>query len=125
MGNVRVLVVDDQAPFRLAASALVGMMSGFELVGAVDSGEEAVTAAVTLRPDLILMDVTLGGISGPEATRRITSYPGMADVRVLLVSTYDASDVADDISACGAAGFLSKASFDGDALREAWLGLEQ
>jgi DNA-binding NarL/FixJ family response regulator len=120
MGTVRVLVVDDQAPFRQAASAVVAAVEDFELVGTADSGEAAVDAVVTHRPDLVVMDVGLPGISGLEATRRITTDPSTAGTQVLLVSTYDAADLDDDVSACGAGGFLSKASFDPDHLRAAW-----
>ena len=124
MGRVRVLVVDDQAPFRQAASAVVAAVEGFELIGTADSGEAAVAAAMDHHPDLVVMDVSLPGISGLEATRRITSNPPTAGTRVLLVSTYDAADF-DDVSACGAGGFLSKTSFDPDHLRSAWQALRR
>src|SRR3954469_5351441 len=59
--SVRVLVVDDQDPFRLAAVAVVAAAPGFELVGSVTSGEASVEAVVALRADLVLMDVNLQG----------------------------------------------------------------
>jgi DNA-binding NarL/FixJ family response regulator len=68
---VRVLIVNDQAPFRRAAEQVVEATDGFEVAGEVTTGEAAVAAAQALRPDLILMDVHLPGIDGPEATRRI------------------------------------------------------
>ena len=120
MGKVRVLVVDDQAPFRRAAGAVVSAVENFELIGTVDSGEAAVEAAIAHHPDLVLMDVSLPGISGVEAARRITADPRTVGTRVLLVSTYDIHDLDDDISVCGASGFVSKASFDPDRLRAAW-----
>ena len=123
MSKVRVLVVDDQAPFRRAASAVVYAVEDFELIGTVDSGEAAVEAAVVHHPDLVLMDVSLPGISGLEAARRITTDPQTAGTRVLLVSTYEADDLDDDMSTSGAGGFLSKASFDADRLRAAWQDL--
>ncbi|MGY1694755.1 MULTISPECIES: response regulator [unclassified Geodermatophilus] len=119
MAKVRVLVVDDQEPFRRAAGAVVSAVEEFELVGAVDSGEAAVDAVAATHPDLVVMDVSLPGISGLEATRRITTGPHTAGTRVLLVSTYDVQDL-DDVSACGAGGFLSKVSLDPDRLRAAW-----
>ena len=61
---VRVLVADDQPPFRKAARAVLAAMTDFELVGEVTSGEEAVLAASTLEVDLILMDVHMSGIGG-------------------------------------------------------------
>ena len=87
MGVVRVLVVDDQEPFRNAMAAVVEVTDGFEVVGAVASGEESLVAAEELRPDLVLMDVNLPGVDGLEATRLIRAR---ADAPVvLLLSTYD------------------------------------
>ena len=68
--HVRVLVVDDQRPFRVAASAVLRRTPGFELVGEAASGEEAVEQVAALAPDLVLMDITMPGIGGVEATRR-------------------------------------------------------
>ena len=87
VGVVRVLVVDDQEPFRNAMAAVVEVTDGFEVVGAVASGEESLVAAEDLRPDLVLMDVNLPGVDGLEATRLIRAR---ADAPiVLLLSTYD------------------------------------
>jgi len=82
---VSVLIVDDQAPFRRAAAAVVGVTKGFQVVGEAGSGEEALELAATLSPQMVLMDINMGGISGIEATRRITtSSPGTV---VVLPST--------------------------------------
>ena len=67
---VSVLVVDDQAPFRLAARAVLRRTEGFELVGEAADGEEALARARELRPALVLMDINMPGMSGIEATRR-------------------------------------------------------
>src|SRR5207237_9793567 len=83
--TIRVLIVDDQEPFREAARMVVDVTDDFEVVGEAESGEAGVTAARELRPDLVLMDVNLGDIDGTEATRRI--LPEMPDTVVFLVST--------------------------------------
>ena len=70
---VPVLIVDDQAPFRRAAHAVITATDGFTVVGEAESGEEAVEMADALEPGLVLMDINLPGINGIEATRRITS----------------------------------------------------
>lgn len=106
---VRVLIVDDQEPFRRAAAAVVEATPGFELVGEVGTGEESLGAAEQLRPDLVLMDVVLPGIDGPEATRRMVAADPQA--RVLLLSTYDAEDYGPRVAECGAIAFVSKAGF--------------
>ena len=123
---VRVLVVDDQAPFRIAARAVVRATAGFEVVGEAKSGEEAVDQAGAVSPDLVLMDINMEGIGGIEATRRITEqHP---EVRVVLLSTYDAEDLPDDARHCGAAAYVHKEEFGPDVLEkvgsdEAGLGL--
>ncbi len=66
-----VLVVDDQAPFRLAARAVLRRTEGFELVGEAENGVEALTIANELHPDLVLMDINMPEMGGIEATRQI------------------------------------------------------
>ena len=116
MADVRVLVVDAQEPFRRAIAAVVSETDGFVVVGSTASGEESLTAAVRLHPDLVLMDVNLPGIDGIEATRRMTldTSPPI----VVLLSTYDQDDI--DISGCGAASYVAKAAFGSDVLTDAW-----
>jgi two-component system, NarL family, invasion response regulator UvrY len=115
---VRVLVVDDQAPFRVAAKAVVRATPGFEVVGEAKSGEEAVEVAGEVSPQLVLMDINMEGIGGIEATRRITEqHP---DVRVVLLSTYDAEDLPDDARHCGAAAYVHKEEFGPDVLENVW-----
>src|SRR3954447_23920838 len=112
----RVLVVDDQDPFRAAMSAVVEETDGFVVLGAVASGEESVAAAADLGPDLVLMDVNLPGIDGIEAARRI-SERAAAPV-VVLLSTYDEDDF--DLSGCGAAAYISKSALSPARLMEVW-----
>src|SRR3954454_6719940 len=85
--EVRVLIVDDQEPFRRAMGAVVEETEGFVVVGTAASGEESLALAAELRPQLVLMDVNLPGIDGIEATRRLTA--GTDQPVVVLLSTYD------------------------------------
>jgi DNA-binding NarL/FixJ family response regulator len=118
MRTVRVLVVDDQDPFRRAMAAVVAETDGFEVVGEASSGEESVESAAALLPDLVLMDVHLPGIDGVEATRRLLA--AAAPPVVLLLSTYD-EDAGDQFLArSGAAGYLTKSAFGPDRLEAAW-----
>ncbi|MEP6625806.1 MAG: response regulator transcription factor [Acidimicrobiia bacterium] len=107
---VSVLIVDDQIPFRRAARMVVTVTPGFEVVGEAMTGEEAVDQFEALNPGLVLMDINLPGISGIEATRRITeSHP---DAVVLLLSTYRADDLPEDAGSCGAVGYVNKEQFE-------------
>ena len=121
MTLIRVVVADDQVPFRKAARAVLETMSEFELVGEAASGEEAVEAVSTLDPDLVIMDVHMEGIGGLEATRRITSERPKA--AVVLVSSYRADDLADAVAESGAVAFLPKAQFGAGALTDLWSSL--
>jgi DNA-binding NarL/FixJ family response regulator len=115
---VRVLIVDDVAPFRRVARTVLDVSDGFEAVGEAGSGEEAVLAAGLLRPDLVLMDVNLPGIDGLEATRQIRSQSCPPPV-VLLLSTWD-SDGGMGAEQCGAADYIPKSRFGPEALARAW-----
>jgi DNA-binding NarL/FixJ family response regulator len=113
-----VLVVDDQAPFRSAAKAVLRRMEGFELAGEAANGLEAIDLVDKLRPALVLMDINMPEMSGIEAARRITSvHP---DVVVILCSTYDVSDLPSGVAASGAAAYVNKEQLAADTLRRLW-----
>ena len=116
--SVRVLIVDDQAPFRLAARAVVRTTPGFETVAEAESGERAVELAAELAPDLVLMDINMDGINGIEAIHRITAArPGTLAV---LLSTYRVEDLPADARSCGAAAYVHKEDFGPQVLRTLW-----
>ena len=118
MNEVRVLVVDDQEPFRRAMGAVVEETDGFVVVGSAGSGEESITAAAALRPHLVLMDIHLPGIDGIEASRRLTSAGDGEPPVVVLLSTYDEDQF--DLSGSGATAYVAKAALDPDRLLEIW-----
>ena len=113
---VGVLIVDDQAPFRRAARAVVTATPGFEVIGEAESGEDAVELAQDLHPAVVLMDINLPGINGIEATRRITeAQPGVV---TLLLSTYQQEDLPAGANDCGAAAYVNKEEFGPAVLLE-------
>jgi DNA-binding NarL/FixJ family response regulator len=116
--SVRVMVVDDQPSFRRAARALIDTTSGFELVGGVDCGAEALRRADELRPDLVLMDVFMPGMDGFEAARRLTgAHPGCV---VVLVSLEDVEDLPALVGSSGAVALVRKQDLKPALLRQLW-----
>ena len=118
MTVVRVLLVDDQAPYLRAMKAVVEETDGFEVVGEAASAEEAIRSAAQSLPDVVLMDVNLPGIDGVEATRRLRRR--QSPPLVLLLSTYDEDAGALFVAECGAAAYVTKSAFGPDRLREVW-----
>ena len=118
---MRVLVVDDQRPFRAAASAVLRRMPDFTLVGEAETGEDGVRAAAELRPDLVLMDVRLPGIDGIAAAGRIHAETPASVV--VLCSSYAREDLSISLEEPGVAGYLHKEELHGPALRELWAKL--
>ncbi len=117
---VRVLIVDDQAPFRSVAAALVRRVRGWAVSGEAETGEDAVRLAVQLTPDVVLMDINLPGITGIEATRRIVAAaPATA---VVLVSTYALDDLPEEARRCGAIGYVRKDDLTPRLLRDLLAG---
>jgi two-component system invasion response regulator UvrY len=116
--TVPVLVVDDQAPFRSAAKAVLRRMDGFELIGEAASGPEAIILADDLHPALVLMDINMPEMSGIEATRHIVSaHP---EVVVILCSTYEFGDLPPEAATSGARAYFNKEQLGADALRQLW-----
>lgn len=106
---VRVLTVDDQELVRTALRAML-RRTEVDVVGEAADGERAVDAAFALRPDVILMDVRMPGMTGVEATRRILDgwpHPGPRP-RVLMLTTFDLDEYVHAALRAGASGFLLK-----------------
>lgn len=105
---IRVLIVDDHAIVRTGLSQLLGTADDIELVGAASDGAEAVTMAAELRPDVVLMDLSMPGIDGITATGQIVAaHPG---AHVLVLTSFsDQSRILDALQA-GAEGYLLKHS---------------
>lgn len=105
-GVIRVLVADDQATVRDGLVTILSLLADVEVVAAVGDGEEAVAAAVRLRPDVALMDLRMPVVDGVEATRRIgAAAPGTA---VLVLTTYADDESIFAALRAGARGYLTK-----------------
>lgn len=115
---VRVLIVDDQLPFRNAARGVVDRLAGYEVVGEAESGEEALVLAAELAPDLVLMDINMGEMDGIEATGHIIGRDPA--VMVVLLSTYDLDDLPSEARTSGASAYVPKDDFGGRGIRALW-----
>jgi DNA-binding NarL/FixJ family response regulator len=103
---IRILVVDDHRAIREGLQAVLKMRADFQVVGEAENGIQAVEQAGWTRPDVILMDVSMPGMDGIEATRLITRlYPA---IKVLVLSVTDSADQAIHARQAGATGCLDK-----------------
>ncbi|QES10445.1 DNA-binding response regulator [Streptomyces venezuelae] len=125
---IRVLLADDQSLVRAGFRALLDAQPDIEVAGEAADGEEALEQVRALRPDVVLMDIRMPRLDGLEATRRITDDPGLTDVRVVMLTTFELDEYVFEAIRAGASGFLVKdtepeellravrAVVDGDAL---------
>jgi two-component system, NarL family, invasion response regulator UvrY len=118
--DISVMVVDDQAPFRAAARAVIERTDGFRWAGDAESAEQALALLVERAPAMVVMDVHLGPVDGIEATRRILAAE--PSTVVLLCSGHDRSDLPDGARTSGAAAYVDKADLSGAVLRAVWEG---
>jgi len=115
---VRVLTVDDQPLFRDAARAVIAATPGFEALAEVASGEDALALIERLRPDFVLLDISLPGIDGLETSRRLTATSDAP--LVVLISADDDPVLRDSARDYGAAGFISKQELRPGLLLALW-----
>src|SRR5258708_38969276 len=112
--SVRVLVVDDYDPWRRFVCALLQEQPGFSVVGDAADGLEAVQKAQDLRPDLILLDISLPTLNGIEAARRIHEL--VPNSKILFVSANRSCDITEEALRTGARGYVVKAEATKDIL---------
>ena len=105
---IRVVLADDQALVRAGFRSLLDARDDIDVVGEAADGHEAVALARQHRPDVVLMDIRMPGLDGLDATRQITSDPGLAAVRVVILTTFGLDEYLFDALRYGASGFLVK-----------------
>lgn len=112
--QLRVLIVDDHEEFRRATRRLLSD-EGYEVVGEADGVASGFAAAVTLRPDVVLLDISLADGSGLDLAARLAALAAPRP-QVVLTSSRDAGELAPAVAASGAVGFLPKATLTPAAL---------
>lgn len=106
--TIRIVVADDHGVVRDGLSAVLSTLEGYELVGTAATGDEAVRAAVTLGPDVMVLDIQMPGRTGIEAAREIRRVA--PDVAVLMLTMYDDDESVFAAIRAGALGYVLKGS---------------
>jgi two-component system, NarL family, nitrate/nitrite response regulator NarL len=104
--SIRVLVADDHPLFRKGVASLLSEEPGFEVIGEASNGQEAIEKARDLMPDVILMDVSMPGVNGLEATQRIKQE--IPYVRIVILTVSDEDQNLFEAIKHGAQGYLLK-----------------
>jgi DNA-binding NarL/FixJ family response regulator len=116
--TIRVLLADDQVLIRSGFAALVNSADDLEVVGEAGDGADAVRQAGALLPDVVLMDIRMPGLDGLSAARQIAASPGLSQVRIIVLTTFEADEYVVEALRSGASGFLGK-SVEPDELLDA------
>jgi DNA-binding NarL/FixJ family response regulator len=111
----RVLVVDDHAVLRRGIQSIVRAWPGWEIAGEAGSGEEAVRLNSQLKPDIILMDISMPGMGGLEATKIICQQ--QRDAKILLLTLHDSIEWVRTAFQAGARGYLLKSDTEAELMR--------
>lgn len=106
MSKIKVLLVDDHALILEGISSMLKNIEDIQIVGKVDSGEEAINAAQELKPDIILMDIMMRGMTGIEATRWIKEHD--SKINIILLSAEVSQDYISMSVKVGVSGYLPK-----------------
>ncbi len=114
--TISVAVADDQALVRAGFCGIIAATHGLAVVGEAANGAEAVAAAKSAKPDVLLMDVRMPVLDGIAATRQITSAAESAGVRVIILTTFDLDEYVFGALRAGASGFLLKDTLPEDLI---------
>lgn len=112
MNKIRVLLADDHAILRTGLMHLLGEKDGIEVVGEAENGREAVQKAQELKPDIVLMDISMPVMNGMDATREIKKRD--REIKVLVLTVHDNEEYISQAFQAGAAGYVLKKAADSD-----------
>lgn len=114
---IRLLLADDQALVRAGFRALLNAQDDMQVIGEAADGDEAVRLVARLTPDVVLMDIRMPHCDGLEATRRIVADARLAQVKIIILTTFDLDEYIFEALRVGASGFLVKDSEPIDLIR--------
>ena len=114
---IRVVLADDQALLRAGLRVLLDAEDDLEVVGEAEDGVEAIAVVRRLRPDVVVMDIRMPDLDGLAATREIVADPELAEVHVVVLTTFDHDEYVFEAIRAGATGFLLKDTEPADLLR--------
>jgi two-component system, NarL family, response regulator NreC len=121
--SIRILIADDHGVLRAGLRALLSAEPDLEVVGEAADGHEILSLASELRPEVVLLDISMPGLSGIEVTRRLKEI--LPDVRVLILTFHEDESLLQEAIRAGAAGYIVKRAAESeliDAIRAVWRG---
>jgi two-component system response regulator NreC len=113
-GKLRIMLADDHSVVRNGLRAIISSEKDMELVGEVEDGSEVVEKAREVQPDVILMDITMPGLGGLEATRLVKA--AMPEVKVLILTIHESEECLYHALNIGADGYLTKAAHESELI---------
>ena len=105
-GTIRVLIADDHPLMRKGLADILNGVEGIEVVGAAEDGAAAIALAYAVRPDIVLMDISMPGMDGIEATEKLVEMESTA--RVVMLTSYSEREKITQALAAGAVSYLTK-----------------
>ena len=111
---VRILIVDDHGVLRAGLRALLEDEPDFQVVGEAADGEEGLRQAEALKPDIVLMDISMPGVDGIEATRRV--HASLPNTRVLLLTVHEDKSLLREAIQSGASGYILKRAVESELI---------
>jgi two-component system, NarL family, response regulator NreC len=121
--SIRILIADDHGVLRAGLRALLSAEPDLEVVGEAADGNDILSLASELRPEVVLLDISMPGLSGIEVTRRLKEI--LPDARVLILTFHEDESLLQEAIRAGAAGYIVKRAAESeliDAIRAVWRG---